>query len=292
MTSPIRDVSDTAFWIAYHRKLESERSDALFHDPFAARLAGERGRMISEAMPTSGVVAWTVALRTLIIDDFLESAINAGVDTVLSLGAGLDARPYRMKVPASLRWIEADYPQILEYKETQLQTDEPCCRLERVKIDLADREARRQLFAGVNAQSHGILVLTEGVVPYLDNDQVASLADDLLASSQAGFWILEYFSAEAQKYRQRSRINRAMQNAPFKFAPDNWLDFFERHGWRLKDMRYFTEEAERLGRPFPAPRRMRLLMAVARLWLSPERQQAMRRFAGYALLERSGSASS
>jgi O-methyltransferase involved in polyketide biosynthesis len=64
MSSPIRDVSDTAFWIAYHRKLESERSDALFHDPFAAKLAGERGKRISEAMPTSRVVAWTVALRT------------------------------------------------------------------------------------------------------------------------------------------------------------------------------------------------------------------------------------
>jgi len=292
MTSPIRDVSDTAFWIAYHRKLESERSDALFHDPFAGRLAGERGRQISEAMPTSRVVAWTVALRTRIIDEFLEFAINAGVDTVLSLGAGLDARPYRMKLPASLRWVEADYPQILEYKETQLQADEPCCRLERVKIDLADREARRQLFARINAQSKGILVLTEGVVPYLDNDHVASLADDLFATSQARFWILDYFSAEAQKYRQRGRINRAMQNAPFKFAPGDWLDFFKRHGWRMKDIRYFSDEAELLGRPFPAPGHLRLLMAVARLWLSPERQETMRRFAGYALLERSDSASS
>jgi O-methyltransferase involved in polyketide biosynthesis len=78
MSSPIKDVSDTAFWIAYHRRLESERSDALFHDPFAAKLAGEHGRKISEGMPTSRVVAWTVALRTRIIDEFVEFAINAG----------------------------------------------------------------------------------------------------------------------------------------------------------------------------------------------------------------------
>jgi methyltransferase (TIGR00027 family) len=110
MSSPIKDVSDTAFWIAHHRRLESERSDALFHDPFAAKLAGERGKAISEAMPTSRFVAWTVALRTRIIDDYLQSAINSGVDTVLSLGAGLDARPYRMELPPSLHWIEADYP--------------------------------------------------------------------------------------------------------------------------------------------------------------------------------------
>ena len=291
MSSPISDVSDTAFWIAYHRKLESERGDALFHDPFAAKLAGERGRQISEAMPTSRVVAWAVALRTGIIDRFLESAISAGVDTVLSLGAGLDARPYRMKLPASLRWIEADYPRILEYKETQLRTDSPCCHLERVKIDLSDRAARRELFARANAQSKAILVLTEGVVPYLDNEQVASLADDLFATSQARLWILDYFSLEAHKYRQRSRVNRAMQNAPFKFAPGDWLDFFKGHGWRMKDIRYYIDEAERVGRPFPAPRHLRLLMAAARLWLSSERRQAMRKFAGYALLERNDSSS-
>jgi methyltransferase (TIGR00027 family) len=291
MSSPIRDVSDTAFWIAYHRKLESERSDALFHDPFAAKLAGERGKRISEAMPTSRVVAWTVALRTRIIDEFLQFAIDAGVDTILSLGAGLDARPYRMKLPPSLLWIEADYPQILEYKETQLRDDEPHCRLERVKIDLADRDARRQLFARINAQSKGILVLTEGVVPYLDNDEVASLADDLFATSQVRFWIVDHFSAEALEYRRRKGIARAMQNAPFKFAPGDWFGFFKRHGWQAKDIRYFTEEAQRLGRSFPAPRRLRLLMAVSRLWLSRERQKAMSRFAGYALLERSDSPS-
>src|SRR5262249_37739236 len=132
MSSPIQDVSDTAFWIAYHRKLETDRSDALFRDPFAGRLAGERGRNISEAIPTSSVVAWTVAIRTRIIDEFLEFAINSGVDTVLSLGAGLDARPYRLKLPDSLRWIEADYPHVIDYKETQLQNEKPGCHLERV----------------------------------------------------------------------------------------------------------------------------------------------------------------
>src|SRR6266704_1678162 len=100
MDSPIKDVSDTAFWIAYLRALESNRGDALFHDPFAAQLAGERGRKISEAMPTSRIVGWTVALRTKIIDEFIAFAINGGVDTVFNLGAGLDTRPYRLSLPS------------------------------------------------------------------------------------------------------------------------------------------------------------------------------------------------
>jgi O-methyltransferase involved in polyketide biosynthesis len=55
MDSPIEDVSDTVFWIAYLRALESQRVDATFRDPFAAQLAGERGRKISQAMPTSRI---------------------------------------------------------------------------------------------------------------------------------------------------------------------------------------------------------------------------------------------
>ncbi len=71
-------------------------------------------------MPTSRIVAWTVALRTRIIDEYLATAIDSGIDTVLSLGAGLDARPYRLKLPSSLQWIEADYPHVIEYKESVL----------------------------------------------------------------------------------------------------------------------------------------------------------------------------
>src|SRR4051812_25904069 len=104
MDSPIRDVGDTAFWIAHYRGEESQRPDALFQDPLARRLSGEHGRAIAAAMPAERMVAWTVAVRTRVIDDFISAEIARGADTVLNLGAGLDTRPYRMKLPASLRW--------------------------------------------------------------------------------------------------------------------------------------------------------------------------------------------
>jgi len=43
---PVSHVSDTALWVAVHRATESKRKDALFHDPYAERLAGERGKEI------------------------------------------------------------------------------------------------------------------------------------------------------------------------------------------------------------------------------------------------------
>jgi hypothetical protein len=85
-------------------------------------------------------------------------------------------------------------------------------------------------------------------------------------------------------------------SSPIRDVSDTafWIAYhrkLESDGWQAKGIRYFTEEAQRLGRPFPAPRRLRLLMAVSRLWLSPERQKEMSRFAGYVLLERSDSPS-
>jgi methyltransferase (TIGR00027 family) len=284
MTSSIKDVSDTAFWVAYHRQLETERSDALFSDPFAARLAGERGRRISETVPTSNVVAWTVALRTVIIDEFLAGALKSGIDTVLNLGAGLDARPYRLELPAMLHWVEADYPSVLEYKESLLRDERPSCHLERIGIDLSNPSARQDLFTRVGAGSGGTLVLTEGVVPYLSNEDVAALADDLRTITPFRLWIMDYFSDGALRYRQRAPVRRAMANAPFKFRPGDWLEFFKQRGWKARDIRYFPDEAERLGRPFPLLG-ARLMVALGRRLLPREQWDALRRFAGYVMLD-------
>jgi Leucine carboxyl methyltransferase len=106
----IEHVSDTAFWVAHYRALETKRSDALFRDPLAERLSGDRGEKIAGTMPGRFLTAWAVVVRTCIIDDYIRTAVEGGVDTILNLGCGLDTRPYRMDLPKSLLWVEADYP--------------------------------------------------------------------------------------------------------------------------------------------------------------------------------------
>src|SRR6266511_3868475 len=118
MSAPalMEDVSDTARWVAYYRALESERSDALFRDPFARRLAGERGRAMAEKMPPVAL-PWAIAVRTRVYDELiLETIERDRVSAVLNLAAGMDARPYRLRLPKALRWIEADLPSILAAK--------------------------------------------------------------------------------------------------------------------------------------------------------------------------------
>ena len=280
--SPIENVQDTALWVATYRADESERSDALFKDPFARRLAGERGRDIAHRMRNKRQVAWSLVLRTVIIDDFILTAIADGFDTVVNLGAGLDARPYRMQLPASLRWIEVDYPGMIEHKETVLADQTPRCRLQRLKLDLSRGDDRRRLLATINADGAKILIITEGVIPYLSNEDAGALAIDLRAQSHVGRWIVDYYDDRVLDYIKKSRHHKKqMQNAPFLFRPGDWHAFFAQRGWGVRDMRYFGETAARLHRPSPMPWWQRLLFRMA----PPERRAAMTRMLGYAVLE-------
>jgi methyltransferase (TIGR00027 family) len=281
----IANVSDTAFWIAHYRAVESARDDALFRDPYAARLAGDRGEQIAATMPRRFMTAWAVVIRTCIIDDYIRSALADGTDAVLNLGAGLDTRPYRMNLPSALLWIEADYPSMIEYKQSRLAAERPRCRLERVQIDLADSSARRDLFARADAGGQRLLVLTEGVVPYLTPADVGALADDLHGLTHLRHWIVDYFSPAVIRFRQRE-LKGQMQNAPFRFTPDDWFGFFAVHGWALKEIRYLVEEANRLHRPIRLPLIQRWLVTLRTRFGSPEHRTALRRSVGYAVLER------
>jgi methyltransferase (TIGR00027 family) len=146
----IADVSDTSYWVAHYRAVETERPDALFKDPFAKKLVGDRGRLIAEKMKLVGRYAqWAVVSRTVMIDDFITQLNQEGVDTVLNLGAGLDTRPYRMKLPKDLNWIEVDFPQIIKHKSEILKSEKPVCLLSRVELDLSNDLKRKQFLSEV-----------------------------------------------------------------------------------------------------------------------------------------------
>jgi len=260
----IQHVSDTALWVAHYRAVESERPDALFNDHLAKRLVGARGPKIAEHLQSSmRYTPWSVVVRTHVIDDLIRRYVAAGADAVVNLGAGLDARPYRLDLPKSLRWIEVDFPAIIDHKEATLAAETPKVQLQRVKLDLSDRNARRKFFAELGSQCKSALVLTEGVIPYLTEDQVATLADDLHAEAGFTHWIAEWFHPKLYRYLKSGRRMERLRNAPFQFLPADWFGFFSAHGWRPLEINYLSEEARKVNRPAPLPLLARLLLFFA-----------------------------
>src|ERR1700686_1815142 len=190
----IRNVSDTARWVAVYRAQETERPDALFRDPFARRLAGERGEQIARSKPLGRDNAPFIMVRTYLIDEFVRAEVQRGADMVVNLAAGLDSRPYRMQLPPSLRWIEVDLPEILDYKEKVLRDEKPLCALERIRLDLSDVRGRRELFERLGQSAKRALIITEGLVIYLTADAVGELAEDLAAPTSFASWIVDIAS--------------------------------------------------------------------------------------------------
>lgn len=281
----IEHVSDTARWVALYRALESERVDALFRDPYARRLAGERGERVLGGIPQGRRWAWPMVVRTAVMDEIILRATRRdGVDAVLNLAAGLDTRPYRLPLPASLRWVEVDFPDMIAYKEEQLAGERPACPLERVALDLTDLERRRALFAELGARARRVLVVSEGLLIYLAAEQVAALAEDLAAPPGFRWWLIDLASPRLLKMIAKTWGSAlAAGGAPFRFAPEEGTRFFEPRGWREAEFRSTWEEARRLGR---AEVRLAWLWTLL-AWVGPRsRRERMRRFSGIVLLER------
>jgi len=215
-----------------YRAMESERRDAVFRDPYARRLAGERGERILATISAARKHAWSYTARTHLFDAFIAREVRAGSDLVLNLAAGLDTRPYRMELPASLQWVEVDLPDLIAYKEDLLRGERATCRLERIRLDLSDVSARRGLFAELAKRAERVTVASEGLLVYLSSDEVSALAMDLASPVSFLRWATDLVSPALLKMLQKQIGTPLSQaGAPLKFAPAEGPAFFARSGW-------------------------------------------------------------
>jgi methyltransferase (TIGR00027 family) len=276
----IQNISDTALWAAIYRARESERPNALFRDPFARRMTGERGERIARQMRAHDRHEWAWIMRTVLFDRFIADRVAAGADMVVNFAAGLDARPYRMTLPPALEWIEVDLPALLDYKESILRNEKPVCRLERIRMDLSDVAARRELFGKLGARAGKALLITEGLLIYLTAEEVGALAEDLARPEGFRHWVLDVVSPGLLRMLQRE-VGPALDEAgaPLKFGPPEGPKFFEPHGWHPVAVESPLKAAARAKRlPF-------LLRMIAIL---PESSgpQGNRPWSGICLLEK------
>jgi methyltransferase (TIGR00027 family) len=244
----IRNISDTALWVAVYRARETERADALFRDPFARRLAGERGEQIAKDMQAGQRYEWPYIARTVRFDQIVTEQIKQGADLVINLAAGLDTRPYRMELPASLRWVEVDLPGIIDYKEEILAGERPRCALERVRLDLSDVAARRELFQRLGKSASKTLVLTEGLLTYLTREEVTALGHDLAAQPSFRDWAIDLCSPGLLKMLQDNLGALEKAGSPLKFGPEEGPDFFTTSGWKPVEVYSMLKTAARIGR--------------------------------------------
>ncbi|WP_237331238.1 SAM-dependent methyltransferase [Streptomyces mexicanus] len=172
-------VGRTALLVAAARAIESHRSDALARDPLAEHFVraapDSSGWPVhpdevpgGDAAPLWGRLGRYFALRTRTLDDHLLDAVGVGVRQVVLLGAGLDARAYRLDWPPGVTVYEVDTAEVLAFKQAVLDRADavPAAERRTLAADLCDDWADALLDTGF-VPSAPTAWLAEGLLLYL-----------------------------------------------------------------------------------------------------------------------------
>ena len=240
----ITHVSDTALMVAACRAHETELQDAFVKDPFAVRLAGERGFAILAALPYSNLLSLGIAIRTRFVDELLLEALRQyPITTVLSVGCGLDTRPWRLDFRSDLRWIETDFADVLDYKEQLMSGEAPRCRRERFTMDLNDPAQRSAMYKAAGPVP--TLMITEGLLLYLAAATVEALATEASAHSGVTHWISDITTAAfSQVLGGGADTKEPIRHVQASDAlnGEQILEVVRRNGWKMSAMRsYITD---------------------------------------------------
>jgi O-methyltransferase involved in polyketide biosynthesis len=231
-------VSKTLVFTLRVRAEEHARPDALFHDEHAVRWLHELPRDEHLERTYSPFFQTGIALRTYRFDEIAREFIASHPrPVVVELAAGLSSRYYRAG-EGKARWVELDLPDVIAVRR---------------RLD-AESEEHKFVAASVlhpawmdqvpATPPENLLLLTEGLLMYLDRGQVEHLARQLRGRFAGATWAFDVFG---HAFSRRIADSFAAAGAPFQWSVTNEQDVVPL-GLRLVGVwRNFTFSARRWG---------------------------------------------
>jgi methyltransferase (TIGR00027 family) len=247
-------VGATATMVAAQRALSSD--EKLIDDPYAAPLVRAVGidvyvRLVNGQIPVGGEsefdpqrMAQGMACRTRFYDGFFLEAAQSGIDQVVILASGLDARAYRLPWPAGTVVYEVDMPEVIEFKTRTLRDlgAEPTAERRTVAIDLRDDWAAALQAAGFDPQAPAAWS-AEGLLVYLPDEAQDALFDKITALSAPGGRLAFEFVPDTAIFADRRWRTHHDRMSELGFEIDfndlvyhghrsHILDYLTQRGWR------------------------------------------------------------
>ena len=193
---PLSPVSTTAVGVAAVRAAESAQADPLFVDPLAPAFvrAAQTFWSVDRAARDDrddrrrvGALIFWIRVRTRFLDDIVTRACADGCRQFVVLGAGLDARAFRLPFPTDARCFEVDLPPVLTFKEQVVRDGGfvPACERIVVPTDLAGAWPADLERAGFDP-ARRTTWLAEGLLAYLTEATREAVIDDVTQRSTPG----------------------------------------------------------------------------------------------------------
>jgi methyltransferase (TIGR00027 family) len=230
----LNPVATTGLLVAAMRAEESNRTDRLFVDPYAALLAGERGRAaLASYRAAVGPSIPIIEVRTRFFDEALLRAQARGARQFVIVAAGMDARAYRLDWGADTQLFELDQPEVIAGKAEVLDATQPRCSRHAIALDLTEDWTQPLAAAGFEPATPTTW-LVEGLLQYLDAASVEGLFERIDRSSRSGSTLLYDVVGEALLHAPPLQATLAYMRdlgAPWIFGSDQPLALIEPRGW-------------------------------------------------------------
>jgi methyltransferase (TIGR00027 family) len=181
-----------------------------------------------------------MAVRTRFFDDFLAEATSAGIDQVVILASGLDARAYRMSWPASTVVYEIDQSGVIDFKAATLRDlgAEPTVEVRNVGVDLRDDWPAALRAAGFDPERPTAWI-AEGLLMYLPAEAQDRLFDHITALNPAGSRLATEFFPNMNAFTtddgqwKRYGFNDDLAGLVYAGERSHVIDYLRGLGWTV-----------------------------------------------------------
>lgn len=208
----------TALPIAAARAVAHDRSGAAINDPLAMKLVAGETKLVR-----AGANVEYMTLRKLIGDELVLEAHERGTRQIVSIGAGMDSRAFRLGL-LDATFFEVDKQGLFDVKEPLVVGVPLQCEARHIVVGTVGQMDLAASLRAVGFDSTRPAVwLMEGLFPYLTVPIMSQLAQDIgaLSASGSSLWG-DGFS--------KTSVDRGMtfHGVPFESGFDNYDELFRR----------------------------------------------------------------
>jgi methyltransferase (TIGR00027 family) len=235
-------------------------------DPFAATLVeGPLGALVRLGQASAlGARTLNLAMfglvdhmqmRTLAIDCAIREGVDAGLRQLVVLGAGLDARAFRMPELQEVRVFEVDHPSTQAYKRARVGSNRPMAReLRYVAVDFEHDVLSDALAKAGHDGSVPTLWLWEGVTPYLDGEAMRGTLRGIAALSAPGSRVLVSYATPSGSPLGARFVRAAVvgfrivgESIKAMYTRDEMREVLSLHGFRVAEDTSARQWGDRFG---------------------------------------------
>jgi O-methyltransferase involved in polyketide biosynthesis len=234
-TVALTGVAETLMITLYARCIETQREDAIVHDPQAVTIAQKLDYDFSK-YEKGWASQLGVSLRIKAIDERVRNFIETHPKAlIVNLGAGLCTRFSRVD-NGEIRWYEIDFPEVMALKQQLIPVTDRCQYVGRSLFDFAwidelQREAHQPL-----------LIILEGVTPYLTESEVKALLQQVRDRCSPATLIFDVLNQRsARNSKRHDTVSKT--EAVFQWGIDRTEDIEDWGvGMQLKAQDYYLKE--------------------------------------------------